>query len=254
MAKMTLLEAVQQILSDADSDNVNSINDTVESTQCAYVVRDVFNQIVDLHDLEHIKTVTSLDATSAATPNVMQRPEGLHTIEWVQYDKALTAGGAQKMEYVHYLEPDEFLERIQGRDTDSTNIDEITLGSGVKIPVRTDKHPEYYTVFDTGSDELVFDSYYQFVDSNLQEDKSIVYGVQRPILVLDDASTFTVPKHLETLILREARAMFFDLYKDGATREIDRSRRRMEVRAQRQRNIIKNTDNDNYPDYGRPRS
>jgi hypothetical protein len=60
-----------------------------------------------------------------------------------------------------------------------------------------------------------------------------------------------LPEHLETLVKREARAMFFDLYKDGVTSEIDRTRRRAEVRAMRQRNIIKNTDNDNRPDYGR---
>jgi hypothetical protein len=74
----------------------------------------------------------------------------------------------------------------------------------------------------------------------------------RPTLALADTTTFdSVPEYLVVLIKRESRAMFFDLYKDGITSEIDRTRRRAEVRAQRQRNIVKDTDNNNYPDYGR---
>ena len=251
MAKVTLLEIVQDILSDADSDNVNSISDTVESEQCAKVVRDVHDQIAALHDLEHHNTIKALTATSASTPNVMDRPTGFHTIEFIKYDKKTSASDPQNFEYVNYKEPDEFLELVHSRNTDDSTVTAVTLDSGLVIPVRNDKAPDYYTVMDPGSTELVFDSYDSALDTNLQSSKSLAYGTQRPSLSLSDTATMTLPEHLETLVKREARAMFFDLYKDGITPEIDRTRRRMEVRAQRQRNIIKNSDNDNRPDYGR---
>jgi hypothetical protein len=241
MAKMTLIDAVQAILSDADGDEVSSIMDTVESEQC----------VVDLHDLEHIKTLSRLDATTSSTPNVMTRPEGYHSIEWVQYDTKNAASDPQSYNFIQYVEPDDFLSRIQGRNVSDTTVTAVTLSTGVILPIRNDTAPSFYTVMDTGSDELVFDAYDSVIEANLQQSKSIIYGIQRPTLSLADASTFTVPRHLESLILREARAMYFDLFKDGITSEIDRSRRRMEVRAQRQRNIIKNSDNDNRPDYGR---
>jgi hypothetical protein len=248
---MTLIDAVQAILSDADGDEVSSIMDTVESEQCARVIQDVFYQIVDLHDLEHIKTLSRLDATTSSTPNVMTRPEGYHSIEWVQYDTKNAASDPQSYNFIQYVEPDDFLSRIQGRNVSDTTVTAVTLSTGVILPIRNDTAPSFYTVMDTGSDELVFDAYDSVIEANLQQSKSIIYGIQRPTLSLADASTFTVPRHLESLILREARAMYFDLFKDGITSEIDRSRRRMEVRAQRQRNIIKNSDNDNRPDYGR---
>lgn len=251
MAKATLLSIVQGILSDADSDDVNSITDTVEADQCARVVRDCHDQIVDLHDLEHLKMIKQLTATSSSTPNVMDRPEGFYNIEWIKYDKRTAAGDPQNYEYVHYMEPDRFLEKMHGRSTDDSNVDAITLDSGIIIPVVNDAAPSYYTIFDQGSDEIVFDSYDSDVDTNLQASKSLAYGVQKPTLALTDSATMVLPKHLESLVKREARAMFFDLYKDGATREIDRTRRRAEVRAQRLRNIVKNSDNDNRPDYGR---
>ena len=251
MAKETLLDFVQQILSDSDGDDVNSISDTVESDQAARVVRDCWDQIVDLHDFEHTKTLKQMDATSSSTPNVMTRPEGFHTIEWMRYDKRTTAGNPQNYEKVTYMPVDNFISHVSSRSTDDSTVDAITLSTGHIIPIRNDQAPSYYTVMDSGSDELVFDSYDSGVDTNLQQSKCLSYGVQKPTLTLADASEISLPKHLAVLVKREARAMYFDLYKDGITSEIDRTRRRAETRAQRQRRIIKNTDNDNRPDYGR---
>ena len=46
MAKMTLLEITQDIMSDMDSDNVNSINDSVEALQVAQVVKTTYYNII----------------------------------------------------------------------------------------------------------------------------------------------------------------------------------------------------------------
>ena len=251
MAKITLLEIVQQILSDSDGDDVNSITDTIESDQCARVVRDTFQFTVDNKDLQHTKTLKNLTATSGTTPNVMTRPAGFHSIEWIRYDKKLTAGGDQKLELVDYVDPDTFVSRVASRTTSDSNVTAVTLSTGLVLPIINDQAPTYYTVMDESSDELVFDSYDSDLETNLQASKSMAYGTQKPSLTLSDSATMGLPEHLEQLIITEARAMYFDLYKDGVTSEIDRRRRRQEVRSQRQRNIIKNTDNDNRPDYGR---
>jgi hypothetical protein len=47
MAKMTLLEMTQDILSDMDSDEVNSINDSVESLQVAQIIKTTYFNIVN---------------------------------------------------------------------------------------------------------------------------------------------------------------------------------------------------------------
>ena len=251
MAKQTLLGMVQDILAAADSDNVSDIADTVESDQCADIVVGAFNMIVDLHDLEHTKTPVQLTATSGTTPTVMTRPEGFHTVEWIKYDARTAAGDPQSYQFVEYMEADDFLTMVQGWSTDDSNVTAMTLSTGITIPIRNDRAPKYYTVMDAGSDEFVFDSYDSNLETNLQASKSMAFGTQRPTLSKTNSATMSLPRNLESLVLREAMAQFFDLYKDGATREIDRVRRRMEVRAQRQRNIVKNSDNDNRPDYGR---
>ena len=50
MAKMTLLEMTQDILSDMDSDEVNSIATTSESLQIAQIIKTAYYNIIDGRD------------------------------------------------------------------------------------------------------------------------------------------------------------------------------------------------------------
>lgn len=251
MAKETLLDIVQDLLSEADGDEVNSITDTIESDQAARIVRDTFRQIVDGHDLAHHETVKRLDATGASTPNQMTRPEGFYAIEWVKYDKKTTAGGDPKLEDVTYVDPERFIMITSSRTESDTTVTAVALGSsGYEILIRNDQAPTYWTILE-GYDTIVFDAYDSSLETNLQQSKVLAKGKQKPTLSLADASEPDLPKHLIRLLKTEARAMYFDLYKDGITAEIDRTRRRAEVRAQRHRHITKNLTNKTGPDYGR---
>ncbi len=251
MSKDTVLFIVQKILSDADGDVVNSVSDTVESVQCGDIVKDVFDQIVDQYDLHLHETTQRLTATSSSTPTIMQRPEGFYNIQWVKYDKKLTAGGDQRYADVRYMNPADFMSRTSLRNLSDSTVEAMTLpDSGHVILIRNAIAPSYYSVLD-GYDDLVFDSYDTALETNLQNSKSLAYGTSKPTLTVADATIPNLPQHLMILLKREARATYFDLYKDGLTSEVDRTRRRAEVRAQRQRRIIKNADNDNGPHYGR---
>jgi hypothetical protein len=251
MAKDTVLDIVQNILSDSDGDDVNSISDTVESLQCANLVKDVFDQIVDGYDLHLHETLLRLTATSASTPTIMERPEGFHNIQWIQYDKKTTAGGDQKYDEVLYMAPKAFMEMTTSRSLSDAEHEAMTLpDSGHIVVIKNDRAPTYFTLLE-GYDDIVMDSYDSSLETNLQNSKSLAFGVQKPTLTLTDTATPNLPQHYMILLRREVRAMWFDLYKDGLTTEVDRTRRRAEVRAQRHRRMIKNTDNDNRPHYGR---
>ena len=251
MAKDTVLAIVQQILSDADGDNVNSISDTTESMQCGDLVKDVFDQIVEGYDLTLHNTLQRLSPTGSSTPTIMERPEGFHNIQYVKYDKKVTAAGDQNFQDVDYITPYEFMTRTSRRPIGDSQYEAMTLpDSGHIVIVRNNQAPSYYTVLD-GYDDLVFDSYDFALESNLQSSKSLAYGTLKPTLTVADATVPNLPQHLMVLLRREVRAMYFDLYKDGLTSEVDRTRRRAEVRAQRQRRMIKDTDNQTGPDYGR---
>jgi len=253
MAKPTLIEIVQDILSDADGDEVNDVDDTIESTQCARVIQDTFRNIVDRYDLKVHNQLDQLTATDSNTPTVMDRPEGLFDIKEIQYDKREEAGDDPAYQRVQYMDPLDFLTMTGSRTSSDSTITAMALtgGSNHSILIRNDQAPTFYTQLE-GYDSFVFDAYDVALEANLQTSKTLVYGTVKPTLSLTSAAVIDLPEHLYTLLRNDARAFFFDLYKDGATREVDKRQRRSEVRSQRERYLTRNQqERQSGPDYGR---
>ena len=251
MAKTTLLEIVQDILSDADGDEVNSIADTIESDQCARIVRNEFMDIADVFDLEHHKRPVKLTASGASTPCLMTRPEGFHAMEWVKYDARTTAGADPNYELVTYITPSDFLVMSDIRTASDSDVEQMTLTNSTHvINIKNDRAPEYWTIIE-GYDDIIFDAYDSSLETNLQTSKSLAYGIQRPTLALSDSAVPDLPQNLMQLLKNRSRAFYFDLYKDGTTREIDKRSRHSETRAQRLRHVKKDYNDRTGPNYGR---
>ena len=250
MAKPTLIDVVQDILSDSDGDEVNNISDTIESLQCARIIRDSFRNIVDVHDLSAHKEFDQLTATSSTTPTQMNRPAGLFDIEVLQYDKRLLAANDPAFQDVLWMSPIDFIKLTGARTLSDSNTVSVSLTSGVGYLVKNDQAPTYYTQLE-GYDEFHFDSYDVDLETNLQASKTLVYGMMKPTLGLTNTAVIDLPEHLFTLLVNDARAFFFDLYKDGVTKEINKRQRQSETRAQRLRHISKAVANKTGPNYGR---
>lgn len=252
MAKPTLIEVVQDILSDADGDEVNDVSDTLESHQCARVVRDSFRNIVDRYDLKVHNQMDQLTATSSSTPTEMSRPEGLYDIKEVWYDRRAAATDDPAYQKLTYKDPIDFLDFVANRTESDSDVTAITMTpSNHAILVKTGAAPTFYTQLE-GYDNFIFDSYDSDLETNLQTSKTLVYGTIKPTLGLTSAAVIDLPEHLFTLLRNDARAFYFDLYKDGATREIDKRQRRSETRSQRERYLIrKQQERQSGPNYGR---
>ena len=78
MASMTLIQIVQDILSDMDSDEVSSINDSVESLQVAQIVKSTYYNIIDGKDFPFLYELFQLTPTSTvARPTHMSLPDSM---------------------------------------------------------------------------------------------------------------------------------------------------------------------------------
>lgn len=252
MAKSTLLELVQGILSDADGDEVNSISATIESGQCANVIQDEFIIIVDEFDLKMHETMTQLTATGTATPVRMDRPEGFHSIETVWYDTRLEAGDDARFVPLNFMEPERFLTMSMALNASDSDVETLTMTeSGHTLNFKNGSAPTYWTVLE-GYDVIYFDSYDTALETNLQASKSLAKGVQRPTLALTDAAVPDLPENLMVLLKNRARAFYFDVYKDGTTKEVDKRQRNSEVRSQRKKYITRKQQQERSgPNYGR---
>ena len=68
--KKTLLEIVQNILNEMDSDEINSIDETVEASQVAQIVRSCYDEIISRDNWPHLKKMVQLEASDDITkPN-----------------------------------------------------------------------------------------------------------------------------------------------------------------------------------------
>jgi len=225
MAKLTLLEIVQDILNDMDSDEVNSISDTVEATQVAQVVKTTYEEIVNDRRWPTAKAIVQLTASgSHSYPSHMSISDDVQELRWVKYNKRKSTDTKDKFEDVTYSDPDDFINLINQRDSSATNVDSITDYDGTVVYILNNVAPTYYTSFD--DEKLVFDSYDSAVDSTLQASKTQVSVYKEPVFTLSDSFVPDLPAKAFPYLLAEAKSVAFNAIKQVANpKEEQRSRR-----------------------------
>lgn len=203
--KMSLIEIVQDILNDMDSDEVNSIDDTQESAQVAQIVKSTYFALISNRNWPHLKKGISLEAPgTTATPTHMKLSDNVKELSFINYNKARDGETRKKYQSVSWVEPDDFLRATNRRNSDEANIDIIIDPSGIELLIRNDQAPTYYTSFN--DTHVVFDSYDSSVDDTLQESKVQAQGYVNPIWLPEDDFIPDLPEEAFTLLLEEAKS------------------------------------------------
>lgn len=248
MAKMTLLEMTQDILSDMDSDEVNSINDSVESLQVAQIIKTTYYNIIDGRDYDFLYELFQLDASGTSSrPTHMKLPENIIDLKYIKYNCKTLTDTKDKYLKIKYLMPEDFMEVVDSRNSSKSNVTVVTDPTGISINVMNDKAPEYFTSFD--DENLVFDSYDSQVDTTLQNNKTQCHGKRSVAFTLLDSFTPDLPVQMFSYLLAEAKSTAFVTLKqmpNAKAEQISNSqKRRMSQDAWRVKNGI------HYPNYGR---
>lgn len=205
MPKYTLLEMTQDILNDMDGDEVTSIDDTMEATQVANIIRTTFNLMMDNKDWPHTKGIIQFVASgTTARPTHMTLASNVKKILSVNYDKRLTTETQLKFIEVVYKNPDDFLRMTNSRNNDDSNIEVVTDLSGITYLIRNDLAPQYYTSFD--DETIIFDSFDNVVDSTLQASKVQCIGYSIPTFTLVDAHVADLPMEAFGYLLEESKS------------------------------------------------
>lgn len=209
MAKLTVLEMVQSILNDMDSDTVNSIDDTVESQQVTSIIKDCYNEMISNRNWPHLRKLCQLESINDLTkPTHLKLAEGTKELVFFRYDKHRVYNSSKLIyEDVRYKEPDAFLRMVSGRNTENENVETVVDFSGTKILVNTNQPPMYWTTFD--DQYIVCDSYDADVDDTLKESKTqcLAY-IETPWEGLND-SVPNLPSEAFSALLAEAKSLAF---------------------------------------------
>jgi hypothetical protein len=252
--RQTLLEIVQSILSSMDSDEVNSISDTVEAQQVAAIVQETYNYLVSSINLPEHYSLFELQASGDPNlPVVMYLPSNVLELKYLKYDTVLTDEDGPIYKEVWPLELTEFLNRMYNLSSSNSNVGTATLTANSEdfpILFNNDRAPQYYTSFDDYS--LLFDAYNSDEDTTLQKSKTVAFGRLSPSFSLTDSFTPDLdPEHF-TLLLNESKAQAFAELKQLENRTAVARARRGWIRTQDANNFPGNY-YDRLPNYARRR-
>lgn len=207
--KYNLLEIVSDIISDMDGDYVDSINDTDEAQQVAQIVKTTYQAMMSNRNWPHTARIVNITPSgNNLLPTHVTLPDNVKEVISIFYDvKKL---GQTRLEYrqIKYLDPDDFLRRVNQRNSDDTNCIIVLDPSGVKLMIMKNKAPEYYTSFDDQT--MVFDSYDATVDSTIQANKTQVRAYTIPAFEMEDDFVPDLPDEAFAALIEEAKskAMF----------------------------------------------
>lgn len=217
MAKMTLLEMTQNILTDMEDDEVNSISDTSSSYSVAQVIINCYYELVDELSLPGNNRLIELEAVSdVSKPNYLKLPDSYTALHWFKYDG----------QDIRYLNPWEFLRFVEKRDTGQTVVDY----GGVSMKIDNTTAPTYWTSFD--DTYLVLDSFNSDVDSTLQQSKSQAFIQLESRFELTDDAIPDLPSRLFPTLLAKAKSWCFVNFKQVSNTKAEQTERRGLVRHQ----------------------
>ena len=208
MAKLTLIEIVQDILNDLDSDSVNSLNDTIESQQVAQIVKTCYQGMIANRNWPHLRQMGQLDSSGDNNkPNYLRVPDSWKEMILFKYDKKKISDTQLRIEDVTYKEPDSFLRLISQRNSGLPTITTVTDFSGVKLLIQNDLAPTYWTSFD--DQYIVTDSYDSAIDTTLQKSKTQCMAYVDPTWTHTDAFIPDLPSEAFSALLEEAKSTAF---------------------------------------------
>ena len=226
--KYTLLELTQAVLSSMDSDEVNSINDTVESQQVVEVIKTVYDDIISRGDLQSNKTLFNLVASGDVTkPVLMSKPENLDRIEWIKYNRVLNGDVDPLWEELRFMPPGDFIEYIHNfnpSESDVGTFDYIAEGNVITFAFKTNASPQYYTTID--DIYMVFDSYDSSVSTTLEAGKTLAFGPRRTNFEAVDSFVPILQPQQFALLLNEAKSLAWAELKQTEHAKAEQSARR----------------------------
>jgi len=222
--KKTLLEIVQDVLSDLDGDSVNSISDTEESDQVTDIVISTYFDLISDRVIPENFDIFTLDALADSTrPTHLTLPSNISIIKRFWYNKSTT--GEKDYDEIHYMDPLDFLSKLNHRNSGSSSITtSLSLTDSTPLLVFNDRMPIYYTSFD--NEHIVCDAYDSTVDTTLQSSKTQGYGELIPTVTRSDSFIFDMESKYFPYLIAEAKSTAFSILQKTMNPKIEQRARR----------------------------
>lgn len=265
--KYTVLEMTQDILSAMDSDEVNSIGDTIEAQQVVTIIKNCYNDIVSDVEFPDQYDIFQLDPSLDSTkPVTMYIPQAFENTAWIKYNKQKTStsevvsgntswvspdnitihfgtdealfssvGPSSGSDYIQwvdviFLPREKFFNEIFVLRSDQANVVTYTE-NGIELLCRNDKHPEIWTILDNRT--IIFDSYDSVEETTLESNNTMCYG--KRALTFQTSDTWVIPldDKYTSYLFNEAKATAFVELKQQMNPRAEKMARIAKIKTQR---------------------
>lgn len=245
--KLTLLELTQNILSALNSDEVNSIGDTVESRQVAECIKTSYLNMQGRYDLPEHNQLLQLNPSNDPTqPVLMYRPDSVNRIEWIKYynvaatDTDTTGDGFSHdlntdipgfpdnaspsppgFSDIKLLEIKDFINLVNQFNPNESDVESFALTVNINSSnepntfnflYKNAKIPQYCCIVQNYY--VIFDSYDSAVDSTLQGAKTLCLGWVIPKFVMEDSFIPNLDEAQVPMLLNESKSLAFEEIKN----------------------------------------
>ena len=247
--KLSLLDIVQDIHNDLDLDEINGIDDTVESVQVAQIVKTSYFELISSRNWPHLKRTMRFNSTaSTSTPTHLQLPDTVKEVIMLSYNCRTESNPTKdSFKELKYLQSEDFIRFFNKRNTDKDNVIKITDFGGGYIYLMNDKQPEYYTSFD--DEYVVCDSYDASLESTLQSTNTQALVYAEPTWTHEDDFTPDLPSEAFSLLIEEAKSTASMALRQVANEKAEqKSRRQTKWLSRKSWRVDGGV---RYPDYGR---
>ncbi len=201
MTKRTILKLVQDLGAGINSDEIDTLDETIEATDIATLLSQTLQEVLDRKTWEFMKgKVRQLDARAGGSTelNTLTIPTDVTRITCLKY-----RDNNDKFRELTYMQACEFIELVQSRDATESNITAIDNADGVALNVDTTVAPQYWTSFD--EETITFDAYDSTSGTgNLIADSVIIADVMPVTDFTDPVAVLNIPERMETLVFNEA--------------------------------------------------
>lgn len=251
--RYTLLQLTQDILSSLDGEEINSINDTIESTQVVKIIKTVYDDIQSRAGLPIQKTVFNLDASgNLSKPVLMTKPTTIDNIEWIQYNCVLSGDTDPVWVDMKFQPLHDFMRMTQQLLPSDSWVDTMTHVVNtftLTFNYRNDQHPTYFASFDDNT--IIFDAYDSSLDSTLQTSKTLAYGELTNVFTENDTWVPNLQPQQFALLLQEAKALAWVEQKQMPHPKAEMAARKNWIHLQTSKRNVPKYEDHSGPNYGR---
>lgn len=238
--KFTLLEMVQEILAAMESDEINSIDDTVESNSVALILRSVYYDLaIELGLPEHEGLFELNPSGDPEKPTLMTVPETVSLIRNIRYNNQGDDDEFSRYETVDFIPFEDFMEMQRGYQGHTSDVGELEFTNNsetFEVMYSSNKMPQWYTTIDDYT--LIFDSYDASVDTTLQKSKTMCMGVILPTFSMSNTFTPDLDPTQFSLLKNRAKVRAFFELKGIQNQEAVRETRKQQIVTQKRKWLV----------------